>query len=162
MITTPKWIGLLAVAFVAGSFVASPELRAYAANTIGSSDIINETILSEDIKNSQIKAADIATDAVGAAEIIGVKKLNFAQCRADNAEGTKQVASGSNLGVDCSISGVDSDDSVLASMNSGVVCFDIQKIEPSASNIHIILENECSTTESLGAGTAFSVIVFDK
>ena len=45
MITTPKMLGLLAVAFVAGSFVASPELRAYAAATIGSAEIIDETIL---------------------------------------------------------------------------------------------------------------------
>jgi hypothetical protein len=32
MITAPKLFGLLAVAFVAGSFVTSPELRAFAAN----------------------------------------------------------------------------------------------------------------------------------
>ena len=43
--------GIILAAFIAGAFVASPELRAYAANTIGSSDIIDESILSQDIKN---------------------------------------------------------------------------------------------------------------
>ena len=66
MITAPKILGMLAVAFVAGSFVASPELMAYAAATIGSAEIIDESIQSIDIKNGQVKASDIATDAVGA------------------------------------------------------------------------------------------------
>jgi hypothetical protein len=35
---------LIAAAFIAGAFVASPELRAYAANTVGSADIINESV----------------------------------------------------------------------------------------------------------------------
>ena len=37
----PKVIGLLVAAFVAGSFVASSELRAYAANTVFSTDIVD-------------------------------------------------------------------------------------------------------------------------
>ena len=56
MITTAKWLGVLAVAFVAGSFVASPELRAYAANTIASGDIID----------GEVKTADLASNAVTA------------------------------------------------------------------------------------------------
>ena len=41
MISTHKWMGLLVAAFVAGSFVASPELRAYAADTVFSTDIVD-------------------------------------------------------------------------------------------------------------------------
>jgi hypothetical protein len=37
---------------------------AYAANTVGSSDIINESILSEDIKDLEVKSTDIANAAV--------------------------------------------------------------------------------------------------
>ena len=37
---------------------------AYAADTIGSSDIIDESILSQDIKNSEVKTADIANNQV--------------------------------------------------------------------------------------------------
>jgi hypothetical protein len=56
-------------AFVAGTFVASPDLRAFAANTIGSADIINESIQSVDIKNSQIKTADLASSSVTSSKI---------------------------------------------------------------------------------------------
>ena len=56
--------GIIVAAFIAGAFVASPELRAYAANTIASSDIIDESILSQDIKNGEVKSSDIGTSAV--------------------------------------------------------------------------------------------------
>jgi hypothetical protein len=56
--------GIIVAAFIAGAFVASDELRAYAANTIGSSDIIDESILSQDIKNGEVRKDDIATNAV--------------------------------------------------------------------------------------------------
>jgi hypothetical protein len=42
---------------------------AYAANTIGSSDIIDESILSQDIKNAEVKVADIGQGAVATDEI---------------------------------------------------------------------------------------------
>lgn len=57
-------VGLLVAAFVAGAFVASPELRAYAANTVGSADIINNSIQSVDIKDGEVKTNDIASGAV--------------------------------------------------------------------------------------------------
>ena len=56
--------GIIVAAFITGAFVASPELRAYAVNTIGSSDIIDESILSRDIKNGEVKSADLGTSAV--------------------------------------------------------------------------------------------------
>lgn len=55
---------LILAAFVAGAFFASPELRAYAAATITSADIVNETIQSADIKNGQVKNSDLAANAV--------------------------------------------------------------------------------------------------
>ena len=33
--------GIIVAAFIAGAFVASPELRAYAANTVYSTDIVD-------------------------------------------------------------------------------------------------------------------------
>ena len=105
MITTPKWLGLLAVAFVAGSFVASSELRAYAANTVFSSDITdgevktadlaNNAITGGKIKDAEVKAAEIATDAVGASELQGVTKLLYGQCTLTSGEaGTSLLANG--------------------------------------------------------------------
>jgi hypothetical protein len=61
--------GIIVAAFIAGAFVASPELRAYAANTVGSSDIIDESILSRDIKNGQVKSIDIGHGEVRSADI---------------------------------------------------------------------------------------------
>jgi hypothetical protein len=43
---------------------------AYAANTIGSSDIIDESILSRDVKNGQVGTPDLATDAVRTAKVL--------------------------------------------------------------------------------------------
>ena len=37
---------------------------AYAANTIGSSDVIDESLLSQDIKNGEVKASELAGAAV--------------------------------------------------------------------------------------------------
>lgn len=59
----------LQAAFIAGAFVASPELRAYAANSVGSADIINNSILSADIKDREVKTVDLANNAVTAAKI---------------------------------------------------------------------------------------------
>ena len=42
---------------------------AYAANTIGSADIINESILSQDVKNGEVKKADLADDSIGTYKI---------------------------------------------------------------------------------------------
>jgi hypothetical protein len=42
---------------------------AYAANTIGSDDIIDESIQSVDIKNGQVKAADLGANAVASGKI---------------------------------------------------------------------------------------------
>jgi hypothetical protein len=55
--------------FIAGSFVASPELRTYAANTVGSADIINNTIQSLDIKDGEVKTVDLGGNAVTSAKI---------------------------------------------------------------------------------------------
>jgi hypothetical protein len=56
--------GIIVAAFIAGAFVASPELRAFAADTVGSADIIDESILSVDIKNGEVKTLDIGTGQV--------------------------------------------------------------------------------------------------
>jgi hypothetical protein len=42
---------------------------AYAVNTVGSADIIDESIQSADIKNGEVKAPDVAADAVDSARV---------------------------------------------------------------------------------------------
>ena len=62
-------LGMVVAAFIAGTFAASPELRAFAANTIGSADIIDGSIQSIDIGTGQVKTADIGGSAVTSAKI---------------------------------------------------------------------------------------------
>ena len=164
MNSTSKWLAIVAVAFVAGSFVASPELRAFAANTVGSADIINESILSEDIKNSQVKASDIAADAVGASELQGVTKLLFAQCKTDAAEGGFSVPAGSEMSVRCDIAGVDEDDSVVATLNGGGNCFEINRasVGSESSSFNVVLHNQCQVTINPGSGVPIGLVVYDK
>ena len=88
----------------AGSFVASPELRAYAANTVFSADIVDGEVKTADlaanavtarkIRDNEVKAAKIATDAVGAAELQGVTKLLFGQCVPNESIKTSLLISG--------------------------------------------------------------------
>jgi len=173
--------GIIVAAFVAGAFVASPELRAYAANTVGSSDIIDESILSQDIKNGEVKssdlgnnavtaakikdgevkAAEIATDAVGASEILGVSKLVFGQCKTTSEEGNFLVPANSEFSITCNVPGVDDDDSAIASLNGGGNCFYILMVDTQAV-VNVVLHNKCSGSAQIGAGVDIGIIVFDK
>ncbi|MGH9879220.1 MAG: hypothetical protein ACRD5H_16440, partial [Nitrososphaerales archaeon] len=159
-----KYASIIAVAaFVAGSFVASPELRAYAAATITSADIVNETIQSVDIKNGEVKAADIGADAVGGSELQGVTKLLFGQCVLTSGENFEVVLPGNGLLIGCNISGVDSDDSASATMTSGSNCFAVTRADASSSSgVIVIIRNVCKTNQIPGSGSEIAVIVYDK
>lgn len=50
-------------------FIALGGTTAYAADTIGSSDVIDESLQSQDIKNSQVKHADLAGNSVTSTNI---------------------------------------------------------------------------------------------
>jgi hypothetical protein len=50
-------------------FIALGGTSAYAANTIGSADVIDESLLSQDIKNAEVKNADIGSDQVTTGKI---------------------------------------------------------------------------------------------
>jgi hypothetical protein len=157
-----KMGGIIAAAFIAGAFIASPELRVYAANTVGSSDIIDGSIQSVDIGNGQVKVADIGADAVGGSELIGVTKILFGQCKADSTEGTFVVGPGGDVDILCSISGVDADDSAIAMRNSGNGCFEVYETRLESNLVRVAIRNECSTNATVGTGADFSIIVFDK
>ena len=164
MITYPKIVGIVAAAFVAGSFVASPELRAFAANTVGSADIIDGSIQSIDIGTGQVKAADIGTDAVSADELKGVTKLLFGQCVLSDAVKMAPVTAGGFLQPTCNISGVDTDDSAIATLNgSPSNCFIVAHTQQGNGIVIVQIRNNCSITTSIGASTApIGIIVFDK
>jgi hypothetical protein len=60
-----QWMGALALLLVLSGGVA------YAANTVGSSDIIDESILSQDLKNSQVASVDLKNNAVQGVDVRG-------------------------------------------------------------------------------------------
>jgi len=158
-----KYTSIIAVvAFVAGSFVASPELRAYAAATIGSDEIIDESIRSEDIKNGQVTAADIAANAVGASELQGVTQLQFAHCQAADNVASIDVPSGGNLVVTCFVPGVRGEDAAVASLNNKNGCFGITTVVPDGGKLNIVMKNQCPDTREYGTGEKISIVVFDK
>jgi hypothetical protein len=72
----------LIVSCIALVIALGPAVRA--ANTIGSDDIIDESIQSQDIKNGQVQRSDLAANAV-----IGAKVLNESLTMADIAGADK-------------------------------------------------------------------------
>jgi hypothetical protein len=166
--------GIIVAAFIAGAFVASPELRAYAANTIGSSDIIDESILSQDIKNGEVKTADISnsavttlkiatdavdgtkikdnsitsadigTDAVRASELQGVTKLIFAE-----APITFDMTGGISTSYAFHVDGIAVGDQVLATWNQdGVNHFINNNVR--VTTVNVVADSQC-TSEGVSA-----------
>src|SRR6185503_4305355 len=130
---------IMAAMFIAGAFVASPELRAYAANTVFSADIVDGQVMTVDLANNAVTAAkvkdgeikapeiatnavgasEIATDAVGAAELAGVTKLLFGKCVVNSSDGGYNVPTNTFYPIKCAISGVDTNDRAIASLTEG-------------------------------------------
>jgi hypothetical protein len=63
-------VGIIAaISFVSGAFLTSPELRAYAANTIFSTDIVDGEVKSVDIGDNQVRSIDIANGGIKPVDI---------------------------------------------------------------------------------------------
>jgi len=170
MITTSKWLGLLAVAFVAGSFIASPELRAYAANTVFSTDIVDGEVKTADlagnavtaakIRDNEVKAAEIAANAVGASELQGVTKLQYTACSVSLV--TTRFP-GEVFSTPCAIPGMSGSDKTMVTKEHGNTCFVLSAAtpddHPERDGIIVWLANVCDTNQVPGTIT-FSVIVY--
>jgi len=176
-----KIASIIAVAaFAAGSFFASPVPAAIAAviatdvqctGCVGTSDLAGNAVTAAKIKDGEVKAAEIATGAVGASEIAtdavtaseiaGVTKLLFGQCTLTNAEATSNVAPGGIVVVECSINGVDTDDSALATQHLGSECFVIDRAAARVNLVEVELKNMCEVQTSPLSGK-IAIIVFDK
>ncbi len=186
MINTKMGAFLLA-AFIAGAFIASPELRAYAANTVFSTDIkdgevktpdlANNAVTSAKIKDGEIKTDDIATDAVGsikisnsavgaseiaqdavgASEIAGVSKLIFAECTISNRG---PLDHGWVTSKQCSVPGAREGDNVIATLNGGEACFVASWAKPVTNWVHVAVTNACEFDLTL-VDLPISIIVYD-
>lgn len=183
-----KLYAMLAAMFMAGAFLASPDLRAYASTIandvictgcVGTSDIAGNAITSAKIKDGEVKtadiangaansakivdnsitAADLAPDSVGGSELQGVTKLLFGECVFNSAVG---LGPGTLITFTCAISGVDGDDFAVATLRAGNGCYEVAKATPfDGGSVLVSLRNECPTTQTTGAGT-IAVIVYDK
>ena len=189
MLTTSKWVGLLAVAFVAGSFVASPELRAYAANTVFSTDIVDGQVMTADlagnsvtsakikdgevktddiaagaigslrIKDNDVKAQDLAPDSVGASEIQGVTKLIFSKCSLSTST---SIPAGGGLNAACNVTGAVQGDTAMGLITSNTNgCLVLSGVVPTATPnlVSIFIRNTC-TTQQTPLNMDMSIIVF--
>ncbi|HEY7733590.1 MAG TPA: hypothetical protein VIB07_02235 [Nitrososphaera sp.] len=169
MIAYPKILGIVITAFVAGAFVASPELRAYAANTVFSTDIkdgevktpdlANNAVTAAKIKDGEVKAAEIATDSVGAAELQGVAKLLFGKCTNNDAS---SVPANGVLGVRCMINGVSVGDSAVATVTGpGALSFNVQRTHAFDGGVSVYVQNVGDQANTF-LGHKLAVIVYDK
>jgi hypothetical protein len=121
-----QWMGALAL------FLVIAGGTAYAANTVGSSDIIDDSILSADIKTNNVRADDIQGNSVssskldsGAVQSIDVRDDTLAAIdMAANSVGTSELAAGavtSSKVVNGTLIGDDIDESTLSGVNADSV-----------------------------------------
>jgi hypothetical protein len=83
-----QWAGFLAL------FLVIAGGTAYAANTIGSADIIDESIQSVDVKNGQVRSSDIGNNQVQSADVrdwTAGGGLGFQDLGADSVAGFQLV-----------------------------------------------------------------------
>ena len=112
---------------------------AYAANTVGSADIIDESIQSVDIKNGEVKGADIGSNSITSSRLypgavtnsdLGANAVDGAKVL-DNSLGTNDIATNSLFGSDIfdgTITSADIGTSAVASSeiaNGSIVSGDI-------------------------------------
>ena len=170
--------GIIVAAFIAGAFVASPELRAYAANTVYSTDIVDGQVKNPDlagnavtyskiapgsidgskIVDQSIASVDIGPDAVGASELKGVSRLIFgAPCTI-----TFLAKSGGLGSFDCPAPGAKIGDHVVATLQSNWVCggtpllYSARVVYIDKATLTIIWDTNCPGAENVQA----SVIVY--
>jgi hypothetical protein len=133
-------------------FVALGTGGAYAANTIGSDDIIDESILSQDLKNQEVRAADIHNGGVTgeklqAGAVTSGKVADDAitsPALATNSVGATEVADGS---ID---SGEIVDDSLLA-QDLGASSVGTSELATNAVNGAKVSSNSLTTADIAGA-----------
>ncbi len=162
----PKMWAIVAAAFIAGAFVASPELRAYASTIandvvcsgcVGTSDLAGNAVTAAKIKDGEVKAAEIAANAVGASELKGVSKLIFSECTVAPA-GT--FIPGGTFVTSCSVPGAAFGDNAVATANAAG-CYGMVHASPGTDVVTIRLVNDCSVNAAT-ITTPVSIIVYNQ
>src|SRR5437867_6624628 len=80
--------GIIVAAFIAGAFVASPELRAYAANTVYSTDIVDGEVKNPDIAAGAVTNSKIAGNSISNTKIQN-NAITLPKIAANSVDGSK-------------------------------------------------------------------------
>ena len=93
---------------------------AYAVNTVGSSDVIDESLLSQDIKNGEVKVADIGQAAVATDELANgqVKAADIGSGEVRTASVANDNLTGGDIAANA-LKGADIDESTLSNIGGG-------------------------------------------
>jgi hypothetical protein len=166
MIST-RYTAIIAVAaFVSGSFVASPELRAYAAATITSADIVNETIRTVDIKDGEVKSPDIGDGAVRSIDI-GTDQVTDEDLEGDTTCDVPgfdfEIGAGDTFDHNCAtdFSGGLDGTFAIATMNDNIAanCFTVMGAQGFDDEVTVLFKNVCDSAQSFD-GAQVSILVF--
>jgi hypothetical protein len=168
-----KIASIIAIAaFATGSFFAPPVQQAIAAviatdvqctGCVGTADLAGNAITAAKVKDGEIKAAEIATDAVGAAELAGLTKFIFGQCNPSSIVGIIFSADASAT-APCNISGVDTDDSIIVTLDGNAnFCFGADSAHIATNNVvSVLIRNHCPATQTFQSGSSIGIMVYDK
>ena len=94
--------GMIVAAFIAGAFIASPELRAYAANTVYSTDIVDGEVKNPDIAAGAVTNSKIAGNSISNTKIQD-NAVTLSKIAANSVDGSKILdnsITAADIGVD--------------------------------------------------------------
>jgi hypothetical protein len=156
-----QWMGALAL------FLVLAGGTAYAANTVGSADIIDDSILSQDVKDGQIKQSDVGDNAVKSGKVAD-NSLTTADIAGADVNGghinigAGQVANGRCKQLNAAISGAKAGEAVIFSaqgaLQNGIVLYG-QGV-PSAGIVTFDACNFSGTTQNAITNFPVRVITF--
>jgi hypothetical protein len=150
-------------------FVALGGTTAYAANTIGSADVINESLVSRDIKNGQIKSTDIGRSQVTTSKIKArnVRTADIAAGAVNSAKVSDESLTSTDLATD-SVSAAEIADNAITGAKVGddaLTAADIAGADVNGGTISVptgyVANGRCRQIDaSIGGAKAGEAVVF--
>jgi hypothetical protein len=126
-------------------FVALGGTGAYAADTIGSDDVINNSLLSEDVQNGTLGGVDLRENTIGSARIVDDSLVN--QDIKNGTIGPSDIAANSLGGgriTDNSLKGADVDEGSLTGVKiSGFFYVDADSGDPDSTSPKSVFSEPC-------------------
>jgi hypothetical protein len=148
-------------------FVALSTGTAYAANTIGSADIIDESILSQDVKNGTLTGPDIAINTIGGPRILNNSVTTADLVGADVNGGAigipaGYVPNGTCRQLDAAVGGSKAGEAVVFSLQGAVqdgIVIEGQRV-PTDGHVTFNLCNLSGTTQAAITSLPVRIVTF--